>query len=232
MQTLGGIVFANEGGEGQVQEEVDADKADEAEYSIGTYDETFYAVWDVIKYKLSFVLTPENAKVVLKNSSNSTQYPESDGSYQLTAGTYTYTVSAEGYETTTGEIVLSVDTELPVALTKIPTYTVAFNISKPEDVGEPQITVTNAAGKAQTPEEDGTYSLMAGAYTYQIKAAGAATVRGSFTVENKELSFDVNILIRKLAFCLDKVNVNNANIEIIIRLYLMIFFNCSLFLLP
>ena len=174
----------------------DADKADEAEYSIGTYDETFYAVWDVIKYKLSFVLTPENAKVVLKNSSNSTQYPESDGSYQLTAGTYTYTVSAEGYETTTGEIVLSVDTELPVALTKIPTYTVAFNISKPEDVGEPQITVTNAAGKAQTPEEDGTYSLMAGAYTYQIKAAGAATVRGSFTVENKELSFDISLTVR------------------------------------
>ena len=30
MQMLGGIVFSNEGGEGQVQEEVDADKADDA----------------------------------------------------------------------------------------------------------------------------------------------------------------------------------------------------------
>ena len=174
----------------------EAKYADEEEYSIGSYNQDFYAVWDVIKYKLSFVLTPENAKVVLKNSSNSTQYPESDGSYQLTAGTYTYTVSAEGYETTTGEIVLSKDTELPVALTKIPTYTVAFNIVKPEGVGEPQITVTNVAGKAQTPEEDGTYSLMAGAYTYQIKAAGAVTVRGSFKVEGAALSIDISLTVQ------------------------------------
>ena len=37
-------------------------------------------------------------------------------------------------------------------------------------------------------------------------------IKALWVIPNKGLSFDVNILIRKLAFCLDKLNVNNANI--------------------
>ena len=48
--------------------------------------------------EVTFSTTPENATIVVKNSSSETVTPVS-GKYYLVAGSYTYTASAEGYTT-------------------------------------------------------------------------------------------------------------------------------------
>ena len=164
---------------------------DEAEYTFNsTYNQTLYAVWEEVKYSLRFALTPADATVVVKNANGSTQ-SATDGVYNLSEGKYTYTVSAYGYETETGEIDLTEDTVKSVNLTKIPTYTVTFNVTKPEGTGETQITVTDADGKVMTADENGVYNLMAGEYSYLVKAKGATKKAGVFTVADKALEIEV-----------------------------------------
>ncbi len=170
---------------------------DEAEYTFNsTYNQTLYAAWEEVKYRLSFELAPADATVVVKNANGSTQ-SATDGVYNLSEGKYTYTVSAYGYETETGEIDLTEDTVKSVNLTKIPTYTVTFSVTKPEGTGETQITVTDADGKVMTADENGVYNLMAGKYSYLVKAKGATKAKADFTVEDEALTFDITLDVQE-----------------------------------
>ena len=173
-----------------------ANYTDEQEYTIGSYNQTLYAVWEEVKYRLSFELTPADATVVVKNANGYTQ-SATNGVYNLSEGKYTYTVSAYGYETATGEINLNEDTVKPVSLTKIPTYAVTFNVTKPDGTGETQITVTDADGKVMTADENGVYNLMAGKYSYLVKAKGATKAKADFTVEDEALTFDITLNVQK-----------------------------------
>lgn len=50
---------------------------------------------------MKFTVTPANATVEIKDSQDNVIEAETDGTYKLEVGTYTYTVSAEGYVTQT-----------------------------------------------------------------------------------------------------------------------------------
>ena len=171
--------------------------ADEAEYTFNNAsNQTLYAVWEEVKYRLSFELTPADATVVVKNANGYTQ-SATNGVYNLSEGKYTYTVSAYGYETEAGEINLNEDTVKPVNLTKIPTYAVTFNVTKPDGTGETQITVTDADGKVMTADENGVYNLMAGKYSYLVKAKGATKAKADFTVEDEARTFDITLDVQE-----------------------------------
>lgn len=67
-------------------------------------------------YSVTVETTPENATVVLKQDGN-TVTPEADGSYLLQDGTiYSYTVSADGYITQTGQLTAEKDGAITVTL--------------------------------------------------------------------------------------------------------------------
>ena len=172
-----------------------ASYGDEAEYSIGAYNQTFYAVWEEVRYDLTIATSPENATVVLKNAAGVEQ-SGTDGVYHVLAGTYSYTVSAYGYETLTGEIKADETKSVRLTLTKIPTYAVSFSVTKPEGSGETKITVTDAAGRTMTADENGVYQLMSGAYHYVVKAKGAKKAAADFTVETEALHFDITLSVQ------------------------------------
>ena len=172
-----------------------ASYGDEAEYSIGAYNQTFYAVWEEVRYDLTIATSPENATVVLKNAAGVEQ-SGTDGVYHVLVGTYSYTVSAYGYETLTGEIKADETKSVLLTLTKIPTYAVSFSVTKPEGSGETKITVTDAAGRTMTADENGVYQLMSGAYHYVVKAKGAKKAAADFTVETEALHFDITLPVQ------------------------------------
>jgi hypothetical protein len=57
--------------------------------------------------KVTFTVTPVDATVVVKDNTNAIITAEEDGTYKLAAGTYTYTVTKEGYDTATGSITVA-----------------------------------------------------------------------------------------------------------------------------
>lgn len=60
----------------------------------------------VATYTVTFDVTPEDANVVVKDSENVEVIAETDGTYNLETGTYSYTVSAEGYITKAGTFIV------------------------------------------------------------------------------------------------------------------------------
>ena len=53
--------------------------------------------------EVTFSTTPENATIVVKDSESETVSPDASGKYYLTAGSYTYDASAEGYTAKEGQ---------------------------------------------------------------------------------------------------------------------------------
>lgn len=172
-----------------------ASYTDEQEYTIGSSNQSFYAIWEEVRHNLTLTVTPEDATVVVKNSSGVEQ-SATDGVYDLREGTYTYSVSKYGYETVEETITLTQDETLTIDLVKLPSNTVSFEITKPEDTGDVVITVTAKDGTVITAAEGGTYDLIAGEYSYLVTANGCNKVAADFTVTESDLSFTIALTIR------------------------------------
>ena len=70
------------------------------------------------KRTVTFTVTPADANAAITVTWNSqTVQPESDGSYRLPDGAYSYTVKAKGYAKVTGTLNVTKDTTVPVTLT-------------------------------------------------------------------------------------------------------------------
>jgi hypothetical protein len=69
-----------------------------------------------VTYKITFSVTPEGATVVVKDSDAEAIEAEEDGSYELVAGTYSYSVSNEGYVTEEDEFTVSKAATITVEL--------------------------------------------------------------------------------------------------------------------
>ena len=142
---------------------------------------------------ISFSVTPDNAAVVVKKDiDGSAVDPEEDDTYNLIVGeTYSYTVSAEGYETKSGMFTVSdggqtITAELEISTAS--TYEVTFNVT-PSDA-----TVAVMSGDTVIqPETDGTYQLPAGNYTYEVSAGGYVTKTGTFTVSDEAIDVSVKL---------------------------------------
>lgn len=138
-------------------------------------------------HKLTFALTPEDAELTVK-SGDDTLTPNSDGSYSVVNGTYSYTASKFGYETAEDTVTVDrADKEQSVTMTKAPSATVRFVYA--EDAA-PTIKVTyydSAKYKTitMTPEADGSYQLPIG-YEYNWEFDSAAYIAQSGTIDLTE----------------------------------------------
>ena len=126
-----------------------------------------------------------------------------NGIYSVTAGTYTYTVSAFGYKSETGRITVgSEDIAKNITLTKLVSRKATFNVTLPDDLKgkESEISITVKSGETIVkPEADGTYSLPQGEYTYIITHPKCETIEEGFTIEESDVTKNIT-LIRKLVF--------------------------------
>lgn len=138
-------------------------------------------------HTLTFDLTPADAELIVK-SGDDTLTPNSNGSYSVVNGTYSYTASKFGYETAEDTVTVDrADKEQSVTMTKAPSATVRFVYA--EDAA-PTIKVTyydSAKYKTitMTPEADGSYQLPIG-YEYNWEFDSAAYIAQSGTIDLAE----------------------------------------------
>ena len=74
-----------------------------------------------VTYKVTFTTTPENAAVVVKDAQGKEVAPAEGKTYTLEAGSYNYTVSAEGYVTKMAAVLVKGDETVSVELEKTTT---------------------------------------------------------------------------------------------------------------
>ena len=150
-------------------------------------------------YRLTFSGAPDGTDFVVKQGETEIA-AEADGSYLLETGTYTYTASAFGYETSTDTIeITSADVAHPVNLAKKVEYDVSFNITIPEGITSEAAIEVKYGDKVIPASEAGKYTLPAGEYTYTVTCEGCETETGTFIVEKTEKTVNVG-LIKKLRF--------------------------------
>lgn len=109
-------------------------------------------------YTVTVEVSPAETAVVVKNAAEQTMEANADGSYRLMPGEYTYTATAEGYQTETGSFTVSADTNIVITLTKNGGSSSGGggggSSAKPDDgKGE---TVTNPDGSVTTTTKDET----------------------------------------------------------------------------
>ncbi len=143
-----------------------------------------YAVWTPV-WTVTFPQMPEGAVITVKQGTQVID-PESDGSYLLPDGAYTYSASLFGY-TPAVDVAFTVHgAALPIAqgLTKLPSYKVRFRITPEEAAKAAEVTLLSSDGTVMTADSEGSYDLPKGEYTYTVKAPGFKKVSGKITVDN------------------------------------------------
>ena len=130
--------------------------------------------WEVPTYEVAFTVSPVNAAVTI-NGQTGTQ-SGNEWLFKLPNGTYEYTVSAFGYADETGSVTVNgTEQTVNVTLTAVETRTVKFDITPAG--ANAAVTVTwNGGDRTVDAENDGSYLLPDGAYTYTVKAKGYAKV--------------------------------------------------------
>lgn len=120
-------------------------------------------------------VTPEGAAVTIEG-----QTPAEPGVFVLENGTYSYSVSKQGYNTATGSVTVNGESQRVDVNLGVETFSVTFNVTTPGA----KITVTDAAGETIQPtaENANVYSLPNGKYYYTVSKLGCTSATGDFTV--------------------------------------------------
>ena len=120
-------------------------------------------------------VTPEGAAVTIEG-----QTPAEPGVFVLENGTYSYSVSKQGYNTATGSVTVNGESQRGDVNLGVETFSVTFNVTTPGA----KITVTDAAGETIQPtaENANVYSLPNGKYHYTVSKLGCTSATGGFTV--------------------------------------------------
>ncbi|MCM1158721.1 MAG: fibronectin type III domain-containing protein [Bacteroidales bacterium] len=144
-------------------------------------------------YDFVFHLTPEDAGLEVEG-----QTPLADGRtyrFSKAGNPYAYTVRAYGYDTLSGTVQVTGDREkdsCDLSMVKKPLYTVSVPYTKEEGGADGEVTVRVASTDYPDAEisanEDGTFSLPEGQYTYSVSCAGYKSVKGEFAVEGAALT--------------------------------------------
>lgn len=145
-------------------------------------------------YEVKLTAEPEEADaVVALKDSTGAELKGTNGVYIVSAGEYTYTVSAYGYDTVTETINVAADVAKTVPLTKSAAYSVAFDISRPAGItADPTVTVkTN--GKAVYTGDGTGYSLSNGSYAYTVACDGCDNAGGIFSVNGDKVNITVTL---------------------------------------
>lgn len=139
--------------------------------------------WQITTYEVTFTVTPEDAEVRIdgaKGKQNGNVW-----TFRLPEGTYSYTASAFGYADESSAIEVSGAARKDITLTPVEKRTVRFSVT-PEDAGAAVTVQWN--GKTVAAEQDGSYRLPDGTYTYTVRAKGYAKVS-----QTLEVSGDVTV---------------------------------------
>lgn len=112
------------------------------------------------RHKLTFTGLPADAKLIVKSGTDTLE-AESDGSYAVTNGTYSYTVTKFGYVDAEGTVTVNrADAVQPITMTRAPSATVRFDYAKD---AAPTIKVAYIESKwtkvPMSAEADGRYLL-------------------------------------------------------------------------
>lgn len=145
-------------------------------------------------YEVKLTAEPEEADaVVALKDSTGAELKGTNGVYIVSAGEYTYTVSAYGYDTVTETINVAADVAKTVPLTKSAAYSVAFDISRPAGItADPTVTVkTN--GKAVYTGDGTGCSLSNGSYAYTVACDGCDNASGIFSVNGDKVNITVTL---------------------------------------
>lgn len=145
-------------------------------------------------YEVKLTAEPEEADaVVALKDSTGAELKGTNGVYIVSAGEYTYTVSAYGYDTVTETINVAADVAKTVPLTKSAAYSVAFDISRPAGItANPTVTVrTN--GKAVYTGDGTGCSLSNGSYAYTVACDGCDNAGGLFSVNGDKVNITVTL---------------------------------------
>lgn len=145
-------------------------------------------------YEVKLTAEPEEADaVVALKDSTGAELKGTNGVYIVSAGEYTYTVSAYGYDTVTETINVAADVAKTVPLTKSAAYSVAFDISRPAGItADPTVTVkTN--GKAVYTGDGTGCSLSNGNYAYTVACDGCDNAGGIFSVNGDKVNITVTL---------------------------------------
>ena len=161
--------------------------ADGASVTLQDADLDLYAVWTKV-WRVTFPNLPQGAVLEVQNAAGETLTPESDGSYILQDGAYTYTASLFGYETASNVTFTVSGADLAVAdtLQESTKYVISFTFTGLTTEAVPAITLRNEYGEVMTAEEDGTYRVPVGAYDYLITTTGYKKVTGTITVTDAD----------------------------------------------
>ena len=159
------------------------------DYYVKLKDFTVSSLYEV---KLTAEPEEDDAVVALKDSTGA-ELKGTNGVYIVSAGEYTYTVSAYGYDTVTETINVAADVAKTVPLTKSAAYSVAFDISRPAGItADPTVTVkTN--GKAVYTGDGTGCSLSNGSYAYTVACDGCDNAGGIFSVNGDKVNITVTL---------------------------------------
>ena len=138
-------------------------------------------------YTVKFTLSPATASVTVKQGDEAVT-PESDGSYRLKNGVYTYEVSAAECQTETGSFTVAYAGQTISITLKEKLYDVKFTTTPDDAV---------LAVDGRTPEADGrTYRLpkSGNPYAYMLKAFGYEDKSGTFTVTDGDNAQTVTMI--------------------------------------
>ena len=133
------------------------------------------------RHKLTFTGLPADAKLIVKSGTDTLE-AESDGSYAVTNGTYSYTVTKFGYVDAEGTVTVNrADAVQPITMTRAPSATVRFTYA--EDAA-PTISVVYAKTQwnkvPMDAEADGSYLLPVGyAYDWTFESDSYITQTGT-----------------------------------------------------
>ena len=147
-------------------------------------------------YKVTFNINLENAKLVVKDSSDKTVDPESDGTYKLKNGTYTYEVTADEYKTKTGSFTVSYSGQSISVSLDIQKYDYVFT-TDPEDA---KLTVKSGNDVQKSLADGRTYQLAkkGNPYRYTVEKFGYETKSGTLNVKGNADNDKKSVTLKKL----------------------------------
>lgn len=153
------------------------------------------------RHKLTFTGLPADAELIVKSGTD-TLKAESDGSYAVTNGTYSYTVTKFGYADAEGTVTVNrADAVQPITMTRAPSATVRFTYA--EDAA-PTIEVAYAKSVwnkvPMSAEADGSYLLPVD-YKYEwtfdsakyISQSGEIDLNGAAAGSEKSIAIPMSL---------------------------------------
>lgn len=165
------------------------------DYSSDRNDDTLYLKDFSCKtyYGVTFTGAPAGTAFTLTDSADAS-YAVTDGKASVPAGEYRYTAEAFGYAQATGSFtVTDAAVEVPVTMTELARHKAAFLITGLAAGTTAAVTVKHGDEVMQA-EEDGSYLLFPADYSYQVKAAGYKTARGTFTLGEADTTVKVTMV--------------------------------------